>query len=100
MYLASHPRPLHVALAPFFCTGLFHATRRRMIASWLLYAGIIALILAVRALDQPWRGMVDAGVVVGLSWGAVSILIYYVRALAGHPPAVSPELPDPAPAGA
>ena len=93
MHLARHPRPLHVVLAPFFSTGLFHATRRRLITSWSLYAGLILLILAVRQLDQPWRGIVDAGVVVGLTWGAVSIIIYYVRALAGHPPRVSPELP-------
>jgi hypothetical protein len=93
MHLARHPRPLHVALAPFFCTGLFHANRRRLITSWSLYAGLIIVILAVRQLDQPWRGIVDAGVVVGLTWGAVSILIYYVRALLGRPPQVSPELP-------
>ena len=93
MHLARHPRPLHVALAPFFCTGLFHATRRRLITSWSLYAGLVVLIVAVRQLDQPWRGIVDAGVVVGLTWGTVSILIYYVRALAGYPPQVSPELP-------
>lgn len=94
LHLARHPRPLHVALAPFFCTGLFHATRKRLITSWSLYAGLIVIILAVRQLAQPWRGMVDAGVVVGLTWGAVSILVYYVRAVAGHPPRVSPELPE------
>jgi hypothetical protein len=93
LHLARHPRPLHVALAPVFCTGLFHATRRRLIASWLLYGMLILLILSVRQLAQPWRGMVDAGVVVGLTWGVVSIIIIYVRALAGHPPQVSPELP-------
>jgi hypothetical protein len=93
MYLARHPRPLHVILAPLFCTGLLHATRRRLITSWVFYAALIIVIVAVRQLDQPWRGIVDAGVVVGLTWGAVAIIIYYVRALAGHPPQVSPELP-------
>jgi hypothetical protein len=93
LHLGENPRPLHVVLAPFFCTGLFHARRRRVIAMWLLYGGLIALIVAVRMLDQPWRGMIDAGVVVGLSWGVVAILATYVRALAGNPPAASPELP-------
>lgn len=94
LHLARHPRPLHVILAPFFCTGLFHATRKRLITSWSLYAGLVVLILAVRQLPQPWRGIVDAGVVVGLTWGAVSIIVFYVRAVAGHPPQVSAELPE------
>ena len=93
LHLGEHPRPLHVILAPFFCTGLFHATRRRMIAMWILYGGLIALIASVRMLAQPWRGMIDAGVVVGLSWGVIAILATYLRALAGHPPSASPELP-------
>jgi hypothetical protein len=94
LHLGEHPRPLHVALAPFFCTGLFHATRRRVISMWILYGGLVVLIVSVRMLAQPWRGMIDAGVVVGLSWGVVAILATYRRALAGHPPAASPELPD------
>ena len=93
LHLGEHPRPLHVVLAPFFCTGLFHATRRRVIATWILYGGLVLLIVAVRMLAQPWRGMIDAGVVVGLSWGVVAVFVIYLRALAGHPPAVSPELP-------
>ena len=35
---------------------------------------MIVLIVSVRQLPQPWRGMVDAGVVVGLTWGVVSII--------------------------
>ncbi len=35
---------------------------------------IIVLILLVHRLDQPLRGIIDAGVVVGLSWGIVSLL--------------------------
>ncbi len=33
-WLGQHPRPLFVLLAPFFCSGLFHATRKRLIISW------------------------------------------------------------------
>lgn len=93
LYLGENPRPLHVLLAPFFCTGLFHARRRRVIATWILYGGLVALIISVRMLPQPWRGMIDAGVVVGLTWGALAIVVIYLRALAGHLPAASPELP-------
>ena len=93
LHLGEHPRLLHVVLAPFFCTGLFHATRRRVIAMWILYGGLVALIVSVRQLSQPWRGMIDAGVVVGLTWGVIAILATYLRAMAGHVPAASPELP-------
>jgi hypothetical protein len=93
MHLGRNPRPLHVVLAPFFCTALFHTTRRRKIVTWTLYLMLVVVITAVRQVPQPWRGIIDAGVVVGLSWGMASILIYYVRALGGNPPQVSPELP-------
>ena len=93
IHLARHPRPLHVVLAPFYCTGLLHATRRRLVASWMLYAMLVILIVSVRQLAQPWRGIVDAGVVVGLGWGTLAIIIIYVRALAGRPPQVSLDLP-------
>lgn len=90
--VAARPSPLRVALAPAFCMGLFDATRRRLLVSWGILLGVIALIAIVRLLDQPWRGIVDAGVVVGLSWGALSMLASVGRAvLTGHP-AVSAEL--------
>jgi hypothetical protein len=94
LYLGEHPRPLRVALAPLFATGLFGASRRRMRAAWLLYLGLAILIIGVHQLGQPWRGIVDAGVVVGLSWGALAIVVVYARALGGRPPAVDLELPE------
>jgi hypothetical protein len=80
-------------LAPLFCMALLTATRRRLVASWLLVGGIVGVILLVRLLPNPWRAMVDAGVVVGLSWGAVSLVVLYLRALLGRAPKVSLELP-------
>lgn len=47
----------------------------------------------VKRLPYPWRSIVDAGVVTGLVWGAVSIINLYVRALLGTPPGVDPCLP-------
>lgn len=84
----------HKLLAPLFCMSLFHSTRKRLIVSWSLYLGIVVLIVLVRQLSQPWRGIVDAGVVVGLSLGTASVLWFFGRALGGRPPAVSPELPE------
>jgi hypothetical protein len=97
MYAATHRHPLRMALAPFFCMGLFHATRKRLIVSWCILVGVISLVVLVRHLDQPWRGIVDGGVVVGLLWGLLAILWYFVRSLMGYPPAVPAEVPEPAP---
>ncbi len=92
-HLAQRPRPLHVLLAPLFCMGLIHASRRRLVTSWSLTAMIVLLVLAVRHLTQPWRGLVDAGVVLGLAWGLVAVLVFGVRALRGQLPAGSADLP-------
>jgi len=93
--LDADPRPLFVALAPLFVMGMLHATRKRLIVSWTLALGIVAIVVVVRQLAQPWRGIVDAGVVVGLAIGVVSILYHAVRALRGHPMPVAPDLPKP-----
>ncbi len=92
-HLAEHPKLLHVILAPLFCMALFHASRRRLMVSWLVYAGIVVLIIGVRQLSQPWRGMVDAGVVVGLSWGIIAIVATYVARLRGGALKSSADLP-------
>jgi len=93
-YLREHPRPLHALFAPFFCMGYFHATRRRRITSISLTAGIIVLVLLVRLLDQPWRGIIDAGVVVGLGWGVVTIILFSVLAFRNTVFPYSPEVPE------
>ena len=94
LHLAKHPKPLLVVLAPLYAMALIHATRRRLLGSWLLLLGIVVLILLVSMLAQPWRGAVDAGVVVGLSWGAIATAVMLARALRGSPPDVDPDLPS------
>jgi hypothetical protein len=93
-YLREHPRPVHVVFAPLFCMGYFHATRRRQIVSISLTAGIIVLIIIVHHLPQPWRGIIDTGVVTGLAWGIVSLIWFAARAFAGHGFDRSPEVPE------
>ena len=92
--LDADPRPLHVALAPLYCMGMIYATKKRLIVSWVLALGIVAIVIFVRQLAQPWRGIIDAGVVIGLGIGVLSILYYVVRAVAGHAMPVSPDLPE------
>ncbi len=92
--LSLRPRALHVLLAPVFCMGFFHGTRRRMLVSWLLTCAIVLLVLAVRLLPQPWRGLLDLGVVIGLSWGMVSIGAWTLRAVRAGGLDVDPQLPE------
>ncbi len=93
LYLRDHPKTLHIIFAPLFCMGYFHATRRRQAVSICLTAGIIVLVLAVHQVPQPWRGIIDAGVVVGLAWGLFSLLWFATRAAAGRCD-YSPEVPE------
>jgi hypothetical protein len=79
--IRSEPTPARVLLAPLYCMALFDAPRRRVVVSWLLVVMIVALILVVRRLEQPWRGAVDAGVVAGLSYGLAVTLYKTVPAL-------------------
>jgi hypothetical protein len=93
LYLARHPKPVRVALAPVFCMGFFHATRRRRIVAFCLTGGIVMLVVIVSQLSQPWRGLIDAGVVLGLVWGLAAMLAFAFKALTG-PYTVPPETPD------
>ncbi len=86
------PNVPRVVLAPLFCMGFFDATRKRKVVAFGLTAMVVLLILGVERLPQPWRGIVDAGVLLGLSWGLVSFWIFTVRGLLGLGERVDPEL--------
>jgi len=92
--LIDDPQPVRVLFAPLFVMGLFGATRKRKIVARILVVGIVALIVLVRLLPQPWRGIVDAGVVLGLGWGTVAMVVCAARALTGRPPEIDPDLPE------
>jgi hypothetical protein len=94
LYLKNNPRLLHVLVAPLFCMGFFHASRRRKITSVSVTSGIIVLIILVRFLAQPWRGIIDAGVVVGLLWGLISLIIFIIQAFSAEEFAYSPDVPE------
>ncbi len=93
-YLRDHPNLMHSLLAPLFCMAYFHAQRRRQITSISVTAGIIILVILVRFLEQPWRGIIDGGVVVGLAWGLVSLVVFAYRALTAGTFPYSPEVPE------
>ena len=83
----------HFLLAPFYSMGLFHATKKRMIVSWGVSLGVGGIVYAVKRLPYPWRNIVDAGVVVGLTWGSVSIVLHYIKALVTGAAPADPALP-------
>ncbi len=93
-FLYHHPTILRVVLAPLFCMGYFDIIRRRQIALFILTLGIVIIVFVVRMLEQPWKGIVDAGVVVGLSWGLISIMIFTLQAFTSPTFAYSPEVPE------
>jgi hypothetical protein len=93
-YLLTHRNILHTVLAPLFCMAYFHAPRRRQITSLSVTAGIVVLVVLVRRLDQPWRGIIDGGVVVGLAWGIVSLSVFGFQALTADEFPYAPEVPE------
>lgn len=95
VFLRNNPRWLHVLLAPAFCMGYFYATRRRKILSIGLTVVVMGFVVVARQLPQPWRGILDAGVVAGLSVGIASILYFLVQSLRDSDfIQVSPEVPE------
>lgn len=94
LYLLLHPGPVRAVLAPVFCIGYFHARRRGLIAVWTGTGAIVVAVLLVQLCPQPWRGILDAGVVVGLGWGLVSFLHMVRLTLAEGRYQHSPEMPE------
>jgi hypothetical protein len=74
--------------------GLFGATRKVLIISWSIIFMVIGLVILVRSLPEPWRGIVDAGVVIGLGLGLLSIAIFFVQGLAGKKIEHDPCIPE------
>lgn len=91
--LGEAPRPWLVFLAPLMCMGFLHATLKRRVVSTCVTLGIIGLVVIVSQVAQPWRGLIDLGVVLGLIYGILSILGFGLRALLGRIPNVPADLP-------
>ena len=93
VHLGENPEPLHLVLALPFCMSLFHSVRRQRIVSWCLVFGIAGLVAIVKRVPQPWRGIVDGGVVIGLLWGVAAVLVLFVRYLLGSSRPAATDLP-------
>jgi hypothetical protein len=67
--------------APFFASGLFFATKRRLVLSYVLYPAILVMVSLVMRLDAPYHEIVDCGVAMGLGLGTVSFVNEMVQAI-------------------
>jgi len=92
LYLFNNPLPMHIVLAPLFCVGYIHATKKRMLTAWLVSLGIVLLVLVVRHVPQPWRGIIDTGVILGLTYGLLSVYSSCNRVMKTKKYATNPEV--------
>ena len=79
-FLLRETTPIRTLLSPFFCMSYFGAPKRRMFTTSVLTVAIILFILSFRLIPQPWKGMLDAGVVIGLIWGIIATAYYCMKA--------------------
>lgn len=93
--LLQHGRTVDLWLAPFYCIGYYRTTRRRMLSSWSLTIGVTLIILVVAHIAQPWRGIIDTGVLLGLSYGLISIYVFAWQTLQRRTYATDPEVTKP-----
>ncbi len=99
LHLVQYPTLTRALLAPLFCIGYFQSSRRGLLAAWIGTLAIVVVVVLVQMLQQPWRGILDAGVVVGLSWGIVSFLHSVWLTFRQARYQRSPEVPHGAPGG-
>lgn len=78
VYLRHRCTPVRLALAPLFCMGFFHAPRKRRITVVVLVILIATIVVLFRFIPQPWRGILDFGVLIGLSWGISATLFFLI----------------------
>ena len=79
-YLSHSASLIQLLLAPLFCMAYFHAPKKRVIATFALTLMIILFIFLFRMIPQPWKGLFDFGVVLGLAWGMLSTLYFCFKA--------------------
>ncbi len=93
-YLYQHGGLFNGLLAPLFCAGYFSASRRTMLVIWIGTVAIVVLVLLLQQIEQPWRGIIDWGVVIGLTWGVLSFWVMLVQTFSAGRYQYSPDIPN------
>ena len=65
-------------IAPFYVVSLLQADNRALLRAWVGVVLIVSAVFIVRALPEPYRGIVDAGVAVALAIGLGSLIFGFV----------------------
>jgi hypothetical protein len=94
IWLRQNPKAWLVALAPLYAMGFIYASKKRIIISYTILIMVMVFVAIAVNLPQPWRPIVDAGVVVGLLWGATVTGWYIFVAIRTDTSLVNPELPS------
>lgn len=71
--LVAKPTLLRSIFAPAFVMGYFDAPLADKRAAWGVTLAVFFAVIVVRTFSQPWRGIIDAGVVSGLGAGMLSL---------------------------
>jgi hypothetical protein len=82
--LRRDPGAVRVILAPLHCMGFFGAGLRTQTQMIALTAAMIAFVFLIRLTPQPWRGILDLGLVIAFAWGFISALIMGALAVSGR----------------
>ena len=74
-------RLIDFILAPLLAAGHICGTIRRLALSWGITIFVISLICSITYIpeDVPWKSFIDIGVVIGLGWGLVFILVWWFK---------------------
>ena len=74
-------RSIDFIVAPILAAGHICGTRRRYILSWGITIMVVLLVVGVGYMpeDLPWKSFIDIGVVIGLGWGGVFIIIWWIK---------------------
>ena len=70
----------HKLLAPLYAMTLIGAPRPALARAWVGVLLIVLAVLVVRALPEPWRGIVDFAVAGALAVGLTAIVVRSLRA--------------------
>lgn len=72
---------LDVVSAPFQALGLVRAPTRTLVRAWLCVVLHAPVIVGLRALAEPWRGIIDGAVATSLLFVVGSMLVRHVALL-------------------
>tara|TARA_B100000780_G_C21077863_1_gene433969 strand:- start:209 stop:730 length:522 start_codon:yes stop_codon:yes gene_type:complete len=93
IWLRQNPNYWLVALAPIYAMGFIYASTKRTLVSYGILVIVLVFITIAMNLPQPWRPILDAGVVVGLLWGATATAWHILLATLKGTSSVNPDLP-------